>query len=116
MYTRLAFLSFIHKQEIHAIPGKASRTGGMIEVKRIFEPATARDTLSEVMTDLVNNPLDVHDGVVEFSRTFGLGVEIDWDFVAAQPNHGEHGIGVGARPASGLAHETLPDRQVEARA
>ena len=57
--------------------------------------------------------LHVRDGVVKLPTTPGLGIDIDWDFVATHPYHGEHGIGAGARPAFGLAYETLPDRLVE---
>lgn len=82
----------------------SSPNATLLELDRTYNP---------LMTDLVKHPLHVHDGVVELPQTPGLGVEIDWDFVAAHPYHGEHGIGAGARPAFGLAHETLPDRLVE---
>lgn len=79
----------------------------LLELDRTYNPK---------MTDLVMNPMLVHDAVVKLPRTLGLGVEIDWDFVEAHPYHGEHGIGAGARPVFGLAHKTLPDRRVEAHA
>jgi hypothetical protein len=62
---------------------------------------------------LVKEPLVVRDGNVELPKGPGLGVEIDWDFVADHPYSGELGIGTGARPAFGLAPELLPDRQAE---
>jgi D-galactarolactone cycloisomerase len=71
-------------------------------------------TYNPLQTDLVTNPLDIHDGVVELPTGPGLGVEIDWDFVAAHPYRGEHGIGAGARPAFGSVVEDLADRRVEA--
>jgi hypothetical protein len=40
----------------------------------------------------------------------GLGVDIDWDFVADHPYSGEIGLGAGSRPAFGLATEVIPDR------
>ena len=58
-------------------------------------------------------PPVVRDGYVELPRTPGLGIEIDWDFVADHPYHGELGIGAGARPAFGLAGELLPDREAQ---
>ena len=71
-------------------------------------------TYNPLMTELVTNPLDIHDGVVELPAGPGLGVEIDWDFVAAHPYRGEHGIGAGSRPAFGAVTEVLADRRVEA--
>ena len=82
-----------------------SSNATLLELDRTYNP---------LMTDLVKEPLNVHDGVVELPGAPGLGLEIDWDFVEANPYHGEHGIGAGARPVFGLAHETLPDRSVEA--
>ncbi len=70
-------------------------------------------TYNPLQTDLVTNPLVVRDGLVELPRTPGLGVEIDWGFVAAHPYSGEIGIGAGARPAFGLVSELLPDRHAE---
>jgi len=67
-------------------------------------------TYNPLQTELVKNPFDIHDSVVELPREPGLGVEIDWDFVARHPYGGEIGIGMGARPAFGLATEILPDR------
>lgn len=83
----------------------ASPNAILLELDRTYNP---------LMTKLVTNPLSIHDGVVELPTGPGLGIEIDWDFVRDHPYHGEHGIGAGARPAFGLAHEVLPDRQVEA--
>lgn len=76
----------------------------LLELDRTYNP---------LQTELVKNPLNVHDGVVELPAGPGLGVEIDWDFVADNPYRGELGIGAGARPAFGLATELLPDREVE---
>lgn len=70
-------------------------------------------TYNPLQTELVKNPLVVRDGYVELPRTPGLGLEIDWDFVADHPYDGELGIGTGARPAFGLAGELLPDRGAE---
>jgi D-galactarolactone cycloisomerase len=83
----------------------SSPNATLLELDRTYNP---------LMTDLVSNPLHVHDGIVELPAGPGLGLEIDWDFVRTNPYHGEHGIGAGARPAFGLANEVLPDRSVEA--
>jgi D-galactarolactone cycloisomerase len=70
-------------------------------------------TYNPLQTELAKTPLDVHDGVVELPEEPGLGVDIDWDFVADHPYTGELGIGAGARPAFGLASEVIPDRYAE---
>lgn len=70
-------------------------------------------TYNPLQTELVREPLVVRDGNVDLPRKPGLGMEIDWDFVADHPYRGELGIGAGARPAFGLASELLPDRQAE---
>jgi L-alanine-DL-glutamate epimerase-like enolase superfamily enzyme len=67
-------------------------------------------TYNEIQEKLVTNPLDVHDSVIELPTQPGLGVEIDWDFVADHPYSGEIGIGAGSRPAFGLVTEVIPDR------
>jgi D-galactarolactone cycloisomerase len=67
-------------------------------------------TYNPLQTELVKTPFELHDSVIELPREPGLGVEIDWDFVAEHPYGGEIGIGLGARPAFGLATEILPDR------
>ena len=67
-------------------------------------------TYNEIQEKLVKNPLSVHDSVIELPTEPGLGVEIDWDFVADHPYTGEIGIGAGSRPAFGLATEVIPDR------
>jgi L-alanine-DL-glutamate epimerase-like enolase superfamily enzyme len=77
----------------------------LLELDRTYNP---------LMTEMVTQPLHVHDGVVELPTGPGLGLEIDWDFIHEHPYGGEHGIGAGARPAFGLANELLPDRTVEA--
>jgi D-galactarolactone cycloisomerase len=70
-------------------------------------------TYNPLQTELVANPLVVRDGTVELPDGPGIGVEVDWEWVAAHPYNGELGIGAGARPAVGLAQESLPDRVVE---
>lgn len=70
-------------------------------------------TYNPLQTELARNPLVVRDSFVELPRGPGLGIELDWDFVADHPYHGELGIGAGARPAFGLASELLPDRYAE---
>jgi len=67
-------------------------------------------TYNEIQEKLVRNPLSVHDSVIELPTEPGLGVEIDWDFVADHPYTGEIGIGAGSRPAFGLATEVISDR------
>jgi len=67
-------------------------------------------TYNEIQERLVHNPPAVHDSAIELPTEPGLGVEIDWDFVADHPYSGEIGIGAGSRPAFGLALETIPDR------
>ncbi len=67
-------------------------------------------TYNPLQTELATNPLVVRDGTVELPTGPGLGVEVDWDFVADHPYNGEIGIGVGSKPAFGLATEILPDR------
>lgn len=83
----------------------ASPNAVILELDRTYNP---------LMTGLIQNPLHVHDGVVELPSGPGLGVEIDWNFVAAHPYHGQHGIGAGARPAFGGVTEVLLDRHAEA--
>lgn len=83
----------------------ASPNAVILELDRTYNP---------LMTELVVDPLRLHDGVVELPSGPGLGVEIDWDFVENHPYGGEHGIGVGARPAFGGVTESLADRRVEA--
>ncbi len=70
-------------------------------------------TYNPLQTELAREPFDVHDGVVELPRKPGLGVDIDWDFVADHPYRGELGIGAGARPAFGLATGAMPNRYAE---
>jgi D-galactarolactone cycloisomerase len=73
-------------------------------------------TYNEIQEKLVTNPLHVHDSVIDLPTGPGLGVEIDWDFVADHPYTGEIGIGAGSRPAFGLATETIPDRTAKSLA
>ena len=70
-------------------------------------------TYNPLQTELVREPLIVRDGNVELPSKPGLGMEIDWDFVADHPYNGELGIGSGARPAFGLATEIVPEPQAE---
>ncbi len=79
----------------------ASANGPLLEYDRTYNP---------IQTALVTNPPRVHDSVIELPKGPGLGVDIDWDFVADHPYSGEIGIGAGSRPAFGLASETIPDR------
>jgi D-galactarolactone cycloisomerase len=79
----------------------ASANAPLMEYDRTFNP---------IQTGLVTNPPRVHDSVIELPKGPGLGVEIDWDFVADHPYSGEIGIGAGSRPAFGLVSETIPDR------
>ena len=67
-------------------------------------------TYNEIQEKLVTNPPPVHDSVIDLPTGPGLGVEIDWDFVADHPYSGEIGIGAGSRPAFGLATEVIRDR------
>ena len=73
-------------------------------------------TYNPLQTELVKNPPRVHDSVIDLPQEPGLGVEIDWDFVADHPYTGEIGIGAGARPAFGLATELIPDRSAKSLA
>jgi D-galactarolactone cycloisomerase len=79
----------------------ASANGPVMEYDRTYNP---------IQTDLVTNPPLVHDSVIELPKGPGLGVDIDWDFVADHPYTGEIGIGAGSRPAFGLLTEVIPDR------
>ena len=67
-------------------------------------------TYNEIQEKLVTNPPLVHDSMIELPTAPGLGVDIDWDFVADHPFSGEIGIGAGSRPAFGLATEVIRDR------
>ncbi len=69
-------------------------------------------TFNPIQTALVTRPLVPRDGAIELPAVPGLGVEIDWDFVADHPYSGEIGIGAGSRPAFGLATEVIPDRSM----
>ena len=69
-------------------------------------------TYNEIQEKLVTNPPLVHDSMIELPTAPGLGVDIDWDFVADHPFSGEIGIGAGSRPAFGLATEVIRDRTV----
>lgn len=80
----------------------ASSNAPLIELDQTFNP---------LQEGIAIDPLVVEDGAIRLPSGPGLGIEIDWDFVAAHPYNGEIGIGLGSRPAFGLASETLADRQ-----
>jgi D-galactarolactone cycloisomerase len=79
----------------------ASSTAPMIEYDATYNP---------IQTALVTNPPLPHESAIALPTEPGLGVEIDWDFVADHPYTGQIGIGAGSRPAFGLKSETIPDR------
>jgi D-galactarolactone cycloisomerase len=82
----------------------ASSNAVVLEVDRTYNP---------LQTQLAKNPPVIEDGYVQLPQGPGLGIEIDWDFVADHPYNGELGVGAGARPAFGLMNELLPDRFME---
>jgi D-galactarolactone cycloisomerase len=67
-------------------------------------------TWNPLQEQLVTNPPPVHDSLIELPTGPGLGVEIDWDFVARHPWSDEIGIGLASRPAFGTVSEIVPDR------
>jgi D-galactarolactone cycloisomerase len=67
-------------------------------------------TYNPIQTGLVKNPLVPRESVIELPAGPGLGVEIDWNFVADHPYTGGLGIGAGSRPAFGLRSEVIQDR------
>ena len=69
---------------------------------------TARGTRSRRSSSRTRPPSTTPS--IELPTGPGLGVEIDWDFVADHPWSDEIGIGLASRPAFGLAAETIPDR------
>lgn len=79
----------------------ASSTAPMIEYDATYNP---------IQTALVTNPPVPQDSVIELPTDPGLGVDIDWDFVADNPYTGQIGIGAGSRPAFGLRAEVISDR------
>lgn len=85
----------------------ASANAPLMEYDRTYNP---------IQTALVKSPPEVHDSVIELPKGPGLGVEIDWDFVADHPYTGKIGIGAGSRPAFGAVIETIPDRSAESLA
>jgi D-galactarolactone cycloisomerase len=52
-------------------------------------------THNDLMTKLAMEPLEVEDGLVAPPEGTGLGINIDWSFVAAHPWNGEPSIGLG---------------------
>jgi hypothetical protein len=67
-------------------------------------------TYNPIQTALVKNPLIPRESAIALPTDPGLGVEIDWDFVADHPYTGKIGIGAGSRPAFGLGFELIEDR------
>ena len=67
-------------------------------------------TYNPIQTALVTNPPLPVDSAIALPTAPGLGVDIDWDFVAAHPYTGQIGIGAGSRPMFGLKSEIIPDR------
>jgi D-galactarolactone cycloisomerase len=125
MYTRWDFMPFLTAGAVHVVQADASRCGGISELRKIADIASglhvaAATTNAPVMEydrtwnplqeELVTNPPAVHDSVIELPAGPGLGVDIDWDFVADHPWSDEIGIGLASRPAFGLATEIIPDR------
>ena len=85
----------------------ASSTAPMIEYDATYNP---------IQTALVKNAPVPRASAIELPTAPGLGVEIDWDFVADHPYTGEIGIGAGSRPAFGLKSERIPDRSARSLA
>jgi D-galactarolactone cycloisomerase len=85
----------------------ASSTAPMIEYDATYNP---------IQTALVKNAPVPRASAIELPTGPGLGVEIDWDFVADHPYTGEIGIGAGSRPAFGLKSERIPDRSARSLA
>jgi D-galactarolactone cycloisomerase len=79
----------------------ASANAPIMEYDRTYNP---------IQTELVTNPPAVRESAIGLPPGPGLGVEIDWDFVADHPYTGEIGIGAGSRPAFGLRTEVIADR------
>lgn len=74
----------------------------LLELDRTYNP---------LMTELCTEQLLVRDSYIELPRKPGLGFQLNYDFIHAHPYHGEPAISMGGKPAAGLAHELLPDRQ-----
>jgi D-galactarolactone cycloisomerase len=111
---RIADLAGVH--HLHAIPhtfSDALTVAANLHVVAASSNAPIIEydrTYNEIQEKLVRNPPLVRDSAIELPAEPGLGVEIDWDFVADHPYSGEIAIGAGARPAFGLRSETIPDR------
>ena len=111
---RIADLAGAH--HVHAIPHTFSDALTLVANLHVVAacsnaPIIEYDrTYNEIQEKLVTNPPLVHDSVIELPTEPGLGVAIDWDFVADHPYTGEIGIGAGSRPAFGLAVEVISDR------
>lgn len=76
----------------------------LLELDRTYNP---------LMSELCTEQLVLKDSFLELPTKPGLGFELDYDFIAAHPYHGELGISMGGQPAAGLAHELLPDRHAQ---
>ena len=70
-------------------------------------------TYNPIQTALVTNPPLPVESAIALPTGPGLGVDIDWDFVAAHPYTGQIGIGAGSRPMFGLERDhPRPDRNL----
>jgi D-galactarolactone cycloisomerase len=100
----------------HAVPHTFSDALSMVANLHVVAATTNAPvmeydrTWNPLQEELVTNPPAVHDSVIELPAGPGLGVDIDWDFVAEHPWSDEIGIGLASRPAFGLATEIIPDR------
>jgi D-galactarolactone cycloisomerase len=79
----------------------ATSAAFIVEVDQTYNP---------LMTELVHEPIHVHNGFIELPTGPGLGIELNRDWVVDHPYNGEHGISSGERPAIGAASEALDDR------
>jgi D-galactarolactone cycloisomerase len=73
-------------------------------------------TYNPIQTALVKNPPLPRESAIALPTEPGLGVAIDWDFVADHPYTGMIGIGAGSRPAFGLGSELIEDRTAKSLA
>ncbi len=100
----------------HSVPHTFSDALSMVANLHVVAAATNAPlmeydrTWNPLQEELVVNPPVVRDSAIELPTGPGLGVEIDWDFVARYPWTDEIGIGLASRPAFGLASESIPDR------
>lgn len=68
-------------------------------------------TYNPLMTHLAKNPPAIVGGRMRLPEGPGLGLELDEEFIRAHPYRGEPGIGLGARPAWGLACDAPAGRR-----